>query len=112
MKKETKTLNALCNVLGCHQEEIIGDLPSLGEEGFVCINVTDWRYDGEGRELVEQVQINFKRLLSGRIGQWSMWSFSIDDSSPNYLEEWTTTGKGQWSTPATSWKLVATTSVH
>jgi hypothetical protein len=96
MKKENRTLKALHNLLGCGVEEIIGDLPSLGEEGFVCVNFADWRLDGDGTQVVEQVRMDFKRLQSGRVGQWSMSSFDTDDSSPNYGEERITTGKGQW----------------
>jgi hypothetical protein len=39
--KENRTLAALSNLLGCRVEEILGDLPPLGEAGEVRLPYRD-----------------------------------------------------------------------
>jgi hypothetical protein len=97
MNKETKTLNALCNVLGCRQEEITGDLPSLGESGEVSIFIDDWVASGDGYQVVsEAIYLDFERLPSGRIGRWTMTSIDTDEQSDTFKDREIRTGKGQW----------------
>ena len=95
-KKNNRTILALANILSCPVYEIKGVIPLLGGKGSVHVDLTGWRHDGEGMEVVEQVRMDFNRLPSGRIGRWTRTSIDTDDSSPNYGEEWITTGKGQW----------------
>lgn len=103
MSKENKTLNALCNVLGCRQEEISGDLPSLGEAGEVRLLIETLSHDEERFTVTEDVYLNFNRLPSGRIGRWRMTSIDADESSPTFGERVIATGKGQFKT--TQFKL-------
>jgi len=95
MNKENKTLTALSNLLGCRVEEIIGELPSLGESGEVSLNVDGWAASGEG-QVVEVIYLDFERLPSGRIGRWTMTSIDTDESSDTFKEREIQTGKGQW----------------
>jgi len=96
MNKENKTLKALSNLLGCRVEEIIGDLPSLGERGEVSLHVGGWAASGEGQVVVEVIYLDFERLPSGRIGRWTMTSIDTDESSDTFKEREIQTGKGQW----------------
>ena len=97
MSKENKTLTALSNLLGCRVEEIIGDLPSLGESGEVSLFIDEWVDSGDGYQVVsEAIYLDFERLPSGRIGRWTKTSIDTDESSDTFKDREIRTGKGQW----------------
>lgn len=91
-------MKALSNLLGCRVEEIIGDLPSLGEMGEVSHLVNYWTASGDGVQVVEEIYLDFERLPSGRIGRWTMISIDVDESSSTFMDREIRTGKGQWDT--------------
>lgn len=95
-KAEMKTMRAIANVMGCTPSQIMGDLPPLGGEGEVSVNIEGWKNDGEGIAVTEQLFLNFKRLPSGRLGEWEMESYDSDETSPTFGSVSRSSGKGQW----------------
>ena len=95
-KKDKRTLSALARILGCHVNEVGGDLPPLGEEGGATALIQGWSYDGESTLVLEDLILHYDRLPSGRVGRWVLDAVDCDKSSPTYGEKFVTSGTGQF----------------
>ena len=95
-KKNKRTLSALARILGCHEVQVRGELPDLGEKGIATALIQGWSYDGEKTLVVEDLILRYDRLPSGRVGQWELDAVDCDKSSPSYGKKFITSGTGQF----------------
>ena len=95
-KKQKRTISALARILGCHESQVQGDIPALGEKGEALFLADGWNFDGDFVTVVSETRLTYTRLPSGRIGDWSFEEWECDETSPHFGEVRKVTGSGQW----------------